>query len=234
MAIYHFSSYSGTSNSVPFNPETDVFTFDSSSISPTAVGFVFTASTAAFSFGGTTVTLNASPLSLTPSNLTFASGGQFLLGDQLISTTGDFSTGKQSSGSASSDVIIGFDGQDSMSGNGGNDFFYLLSSNAISADAVDGGDGTDRVTFFSYNSANGAFLGQVGGINVNLANGTATQGSTTVQLTSIEEVRIAGSNGNTYGMTGSAADDSLIVGGNTGTNTAVYNIDGGAGNDYLA
>lgn len=234
MATYQFSSYTGSNNSVSFNPQTDVFVFDSASISPTSLGFNFTLSTASFTLGETTVTLSASPLALTPGNFSFASGGLFLIGDQLVTTESDLSTGKLSNGGSGNDVIVGLDGQDTMNGLDGNDSFFLLSANAASADTVDGGAGRDRVTFLGVNTSTGALQTVAGDINVNLATGTATQGAVTSLLTSIEQVRIVGRNGSTHTMTGSEADESFIVGGATGTSTAVYHVDGAGGSDYLA
>lgn len=145
-------------------------------------------------------------------------------------------------GLAGSDILWGFGGDDKLTGGEGNDHLYggdgndqLFGGNGndvlvsglnkagAGAEILDGGAGTDTVSFLSHPV----------GVTVNLATGSATSISTNAKLISIENVVgsakadwIYGSSGNNV-LTGTGGNDNIYgAGGND-------RIDGGADNDRL-
>ena len=136
-------------------------------------------------------------------------------------------------GGAGNDAMLGLSGVDTMAGEAGNDLFYLVSVPSPSADNVDGGSGDDRVIFLGANTNTGALAPTTSNVSVNLESGTATWGSASVQLNSIEDIQVVGANGTTHVLTGNAEDNSFVIGGASGTSTASYTVDGGDGIDYL-
>lgn len=127
-------------------------------------------------------------------------------------------------GSKTHDTIIGDDGDNVIDGSGGDDVLAGGAGNdtltgGIGLDSYDGGNGLDTVDF-SYSGADWAY---------DLSEGTAKVGTTTEQLTSIENV--AGGSGdetfvgtvNANVFTGRAGNDMLD--GGYGVDTAVFSGD---------
>lgn len=234
MATTNFSSLVNPSNILSFNTATDTLVFDSPSISAARLlirSDLITGTT--FSYEGKSVTLSGIfSLALSPANVVFADGSLLLFGDQTNGMTNDF-LGQTFTGGAGNDAMLGLSGVDTMAGEAGNDLFYLVSVPSPSADNVDGGSGDDRVIFLGANTNTGALAPTTSNVSVNLESGTATWGSASVQLNSIEDIHVVGANGTTHVLTGNAEDNSFVIGGASGTSTASYTVDGGDGIDYL-
>jgi len=234
MATTNFSSLVNPSNILSFNTATDTLVFDSPSISAARLlirSDLITGTT--FSYEGKSVTLSGIfSLALSPANVVFADGSLLLFGDQTNGMTNDF-LGQTFTGGAGNDAMLGLSGVDTMAGEAGNDLFYLVSVPSPSADNVDGGSGDDRVIFLGANTNTGALAPTTSNVSVNLESGTATWGSASVQLNSIEDIQVVGANGTTHVLTGNAEDNSFVIGGASGTSTASYTVDGGDGIDYL-
>jgi hypothetical protein len=131
-------------------------------------------------------------------------------------------------GGAGNDTLDGSDGNDTLNGQAGDDLLTGGQGN----DRLDGGDGIDTASY----------LGATGGVNVNLATGTATGAASNDTLIAIEHLwgsayadTLVGSAGANYIAAGQGADsvdagagDDLIRGG-TGNDT----LDGGVGKDTI-
>ena len=107
---------------------------------------------------------------------------------------------------------IGDDGVDYIAGQGGNDKIYTSAG----ADVLDGGEGTDNITY--YNSSEG--------VNVNLATNEVSGGNAEGDTISNFE-NVAGSTKDDT-LTGSDGNNVIYAG--SGNDT----IDGGAGNDQIS
>ncbi len=107
-------------------------------------------------------------------------------------------------GGNDNDTITGGAGNDSLDGGSGNDTFIALDGDGN--DVIIGGTGTDTVTFAGVTT---------GGVNANLAAGTATSNAGTDSLSQIENI------------TGTEQDD--ILSGNSGNNA----FSGGGGDDFI-
>ncbi|MFA7586688.1 MAG: calcium-binding protein, partial [Novosphingobium sp.] len=107
-------------------------------------------------------------------------------------------------GSSAADTVLGFFGDDSMSGGGGNDTFLLSYGHGI--DTIDGGAGIDAVV--------------------------AQSASTYVSMTSVSNVEIFdGGTWANFRLLGTAVDETIDLTG--ATLLAVERIDGGAGHDVI-
>lgn len=236
MTTTNFSSFSGTGNTLAFNPDTDVLLFDATSISPFDVSISTSfASGTTFSHGGVSVTLTGiHAFALTPTNIVFANGGKLLIGDQTTATNTDLETGATFNGGNGNDTFYGFNGADTFNGGDGDDRIFLISAPTTSADIVNGGEGSDRVIFLGGNTSTGGFQFMTHNTNVNLGTGVATWGTSTVQLTSVEQVQVIAANGTTHVLIGGDADDVFVIGGTSGTSSATFTVDGGNGSDWLS
>ena len=258
MATTNFSSLVNPSNILSFNTATDTLVFDSPSISAARLlirSDLITGTT--FSYEGKSVTLSGIfSLALSPANVVFADGSLLLFGDQTNGMTNDF-LGQTFTGGAGNDYLFGEGGNDTISGGEGDDAMFgdapadhLVQPRFAGSrpgapadrghhrtgprvDNVDGGSGDDRVIFLGANTNTGALAPTTSNVSVNLESGTATWGSASVQLNSIEDIHVVGANGTTHVLTGNAEDNSFVIGGASGTSTASYTVDGGDGIDYL-
>lgn len=235
MSTITFSTLSGTNNTLPFNPATDILLFDSPSIR--AVDVLFSTSTTAgssFTYNGVSLTLSGThAFALTPTNVVFADGSKLLIGDQTTGTTTDLATGYTFDGGTGADVFYGFNGVDTFNGGDGDDRIFLTSGASSSADIVNGGNGSDRVIFLGLNTSTGSLQGTTNNTNVNLATSQATWGVSTVQLNSVEEVQVVAANNTSHVLTGSDGSEVFVLGGTSGTATASYTVNGGNGSDWL-
>jgi Ca2+-binding RTX toxin-like protein len=135
-------------------------------------------------------------------------------------------------GGDGNDVLYGGDGTDRLAGGDGNDWFSPGRRNpAFVSDVVNGGSGSDTVSFSGDNIA----------VTVNLTSGTAIEtghnadtGRISAQLSSIENA-VGGTQGDT--LVGSSANNRLSGGGGSDALTGYDGDDvllGGGGNDRLA
>jgi len=212
---------------IAFDPLVDIFQFNDATISAADIGVNGDTETLPpltfLSFGGKTVTLQVNPLMLTTTNVTFADGSRIFIGDNTTGTTAD-DMDNTLVGTAFDDQLIGLSGNDMLSGGDGNDVFTMFQGDTgLGNDSIDGGTGTDRVSF-----PGDSFLGV--GVNVNFETGFATGGDgipgTTTTLISIEQATgtafadtLVGGSGNEL-FAGQAGNDSIV--GGAGRDTLDY------------
>jgi Ca2+-binding RTX toxin-like protein len=249
MTTYNYSTFTWTtstnSNGIikysytlpSFNAATDVLVVDDAVISAADVSLSNTGTTSVkFSYTNSalagppviyelTVTVNF--LSLTATNVLFANGSQYLVGDNTTATTAD-DAANTLTGSAGNDRLIGLGGNDTLVGGAGDDRFdTYYSTLSFGIDSIDGGAGTDTLSFSSSSGTNAA--------TVNLANHTASNSQGSATLTSIEKVFGGAGNDSFTGGDVAHATDSLgnrtaeSFRGHGGNDT----ITGAAGNDFF-
>jgi Ca2+-binding RTX toxin-like protein len=173
-----------------------------------------------FTVAGKTVILDVAPLSLSSDEVTFADGSLLLIGGQGSDTQ---------TGGNGDDFLFSAEGDDLLSGGAGGDTFLLAANNpGYGNETIVGGDGVDRVVFYTDDPGNIA-------LHVDLEGGISTGGSAgiSISLASIEQAigdvhadTILGSSADNF-LDGRDANDSLVgAGGND-------SILGGEGNDSL-
>lgn len=228
-----FSSFT-INTTIAFDPAKDELFFDSPLISAADLSFQTNFSTGlTLTYGGVSVTLATSPLGMTTSSIRFADGSLFQIGDESVSTT-DLSVGHAFSGGQGDDAQLSFEGVDSFDGGLGDDRFYLVSSSKPSSDTVAGGEGTDRMTFLGVSASTGALTGTAFNVTADLLTGVATWGAASVSFSGIEQLRAVGANGTQHTFWGSDVEDTFVIGGTSGTTSAVFTVDGRAGADTLS
>src|ERR1051325_4884178 len=143
MAVFQFSALSD-GQSLAFNPNADVLNFDQTTVAAAdlnvrQVGTNISIEVVSGSQAGKDVTLqNMTPLQLATTNITFADGSKLLFGDN--STALNDNLANSLTGTAGRDLLVGFDGADTMNGGLGNDIYVVGTGDVIS----DSG-GTDTV-----------------------------------------------------------------------------------------
>src|SRR4051812_34116668 len=113
MAIYRWSLLANGQTVNPFNPNSDVLQFDSTTISAASVAVQDLTTRTSFSFGGKTVSLQPPLFSTTTTNVRFDDGSLLLVGDNSTGTTND-NTGRTLTGGAGADQLIGGAGDDTL------------------------------------------------------------------------------------------------------------------------
>jgi uncharacterized repeat protein (TIGR01451 family) len=161
------------------------------------------------------------PLS-TVENLTGTSYADIFIGDEgpnrLIGALGDDTL----TGAGGNDVMIGGGGVDALSGGDATD---LLEPGIGNESSVDGGAGTDTLSYVDVTSG--------GGVTIDVAAGTATGGSGSDTFTNMEIYTGSPQNDS---LTGSASADTLIGGAGVDTLSGLGGDDtltGSAGNDSI-
>src|SRR4051812_16937287 len=143
MAVFQFSALSD-GQSLVFNPNADVLTFDQTTVAAadlrvTQVGSNIRIDVVSGTQAGKDVTLqNVSPLQLATTNITFADGSKLLFGDNSTAQNDDLANAL--TGTAGRDLLVGFGGADTMNGGLGDDT-YRVGTGDVLADT----GGTDTV-----------------------------------------------------------------------------------------
>ena len=190
MTQYNWSALTNNQN-IAFNAVSDKLYFDSSTITAASVSVSWNWTgtvTSTFTSGDKTIVLLADIKSLTNTNIAFMDSSLFMNGDNTTSMTADDSSNTLTGG-AGSDYFNGFGGVDSLVGGAGDDTFKAANAGLISQGVMDGGSGTDTISF--YTSATPS-----AGITVNLNSHVATQANTSLSILNME--RVLGTNLNDY------------------------------------
>src|SRR3954467_3225620 len=135
MAVFQFSALSD-GQSLVFNPNADVLTFDQTTVAAadlrvTQVGSNIRIDVVSGTQVGKDVTLQSvSPLQLATTNVTFADGSRLLFGDN--STAQNDNLASSLTGTAGRDLLQGFGGADTMNAGAGNDTYVVSTGDVVS------------------------------------------------------------------------------------------------------